>query len=243
MIKQGNNYHGQSSLEGGEKMKKARTLFTGIRGKLKIAINRTFACPQHKHAFTLIELLVVITIISILAAMLLPALRNARESAKKISCISNMKQIGLSFQLYADDWNDYYPWNGATQADWVIKINQYFPESNRINGKNSMFLCPSEKRSGNCNYGYPRELDLWGVPVRGTMWTNGSIWQAIMADTAPGYYYFDSYQIGTLTAEFRHNGGANVLFADGHVQSFFINNPAWNDWLKLGTFRPYSARF
>ena len=64
--------------------------------------------------FTIIELLVVVAIIAILAALLLPALRQARERAKNIACVSNLKQPGISFVLYAMDSGDMLPlaWTG-----------------------------------------------------------------------------------------------------------------------------------
>lgn len=64
---------------------------------------------MQRNGFTLIELLVVISIISILAALLLPALNKVRDKAKGISCLNNLKQFGTSFHLYAGDYNDYLP--------------------------------------------------------------------------------------------------------------------------------------
>jgi prepilin-type processing-associated H-X9-DG protein/prepilin-type N-terminal cleavage/methylation domain-containing protein len=72
-----------------------------------------------KKSFTLIELLVVIAIIAILAAMLLPALSKAREKARTISCVNNLKQVQLAHQMYADDNSDLIP--GCATVDNTMK--------------------------------------------------------------------------------------------------------------------------
>ena len=211
-----------------------------------------------KMGFTLIELLVVIGVIAILAAMLLPALTKAKERARAIQCVGNLRQWGTAYQLYADDNDDFLPRRGqGVQAlfqlnrptDWFNALPGYLglPTFEQMVASNvkpaahtqSVFICPTADDSGGTYFlPYAMNMNLcpWNLPVATKF---SEVVQPIsvvaMAD-APGAYAATFPSVRPYSVVARHSARVNLLFLAGSVQSYAgsyvgcgVGDPKHND--------------
>lgn len=198
---------------------------------------------KKSRGFTLIELLVVIAIIAILAGMLLPALNQAREKARRISCTSNLKQIGTSLKTYSIDFESRLPVDAGVDGFEVLRVNDYLTDY-------SIYICPSSttaKGSGtqaltDGTAGQYSDYYYAGGMMEGDSATYGRADSGIAAD-----------KIGGRAAGVSNGGQANhskfgnVLFQGGHVTGFtgqkeattnakFLNTDSvWHNEKNLGT--------
>ena len=204
--------------------------------------SRTRFQSAANRGFTLIELLVVVAIIALLAALLFPVFARARESARKTSCLSNLKQIGLAWQQYTQEYDErvmpvavsapgktFYWWgsyDGATLRESEGLLQPYM--------KNAQIqACPSFDNKlrvalGLTGYGYnyayltagrslaeiatPAETLVLADSARINTWSYAN-------PVLEGNTYIDRPSNNYPGFHARHNGSGNVLWADGHAKS------------------------
>jgi prepilin-type N-terminal cleavage/methylation domain-containing protein len=152
---------------------------------------------SRRSAFTLIELLVVIAIIAILAAILFPVFAQAREQARKTSCLSNMKQTGLAVLMYTQDYDETYPLAWSLSGTWYAVLDPYVKSGGvsqwALTSQNNIWHCPSDSQSGAANISYAANALIVGGGAAD--WADLSPAKTLAAIDKPADVVFDAEMV------------------------------------------------
>ena len=180
--------------------------------------------------FTLIELLVVIAIIAILAAILFPVFARAREKARQTSCLSNLKQLATGTQMYLQDYDSIFPCQFSNPVRTNVPYNFGYQQLNPYVKNEQIWICPSDETRNCAQEGSVDMTGQWEQSYN----FNSNIFDykvelselARIAETPLMMDGKDRNQVwgrprwasavATYCDMDRHNGGANLSFADGH---------------------------
>jgi prepilin-type N-terminal cleavage/methylation domain-containing protein/prepilin-type processing-associated H-X9-DG protein len=209
--------------------------------------------------FTLIELLVVIAIIAILAAILFPVFANAKSRSQQVACLNNIKQLGLAFLLYTEDWDGGFPRDGAigTSDGWVscpgghymvdIRAGSLWPYTKDM----KVYKCPVDwkKSTVQMTYSMNSEIGRPGYTLDSAPLTTGQIRKPADCILLVEEDDKSALGIGLNDGTFvpfaaatraagqldwpaqRHSDGGNYVFVDGHVKWMRITQMATVDAL------------